>query len=31
MVEHLGRVEAALRFDGSVHDDKKDLVAALLM
>ena len=31
MVEHLSHVEAALRFDGSASDTKKDLVAALLM
>lgn len=31
MVEHLAHVEAALRFDGSAGDHKKDLVAALLM
>ncbi|MEG0884791.1 MAG: GntR family transcriptional regulator [Janthinobacterium sp.] len=31
MGEHLAHVEAALRFDGSAGDDKKDLVAALLM
>ena len=31
MVEHLAHVEAALRFDGSASDARKDLVAALLM
>ncbi|SFX11687.1 DNA-binding transcriptional regulator, GntR family [Janthinobacterium lividum] len=31
MVEHLSHVEAALRFDGSAGEAKKDLVAALLM
>ena len=31
MVEHLAHVEAALRFDGSAGDARKDLVAALLM
>ena len=31
MLDHLAHVEAALRFDGSASDARKDLVAALLM
>ena len=31
MVEHLSHVEAALKFDGSASEGKKDLVTALLM